>query len=111
MRSLDPSPAHETPQYTRYPAALEMTRHYFQVDKLEPEQDKRLREIFKEYPALPNGRGGGSRNGGSGGGGGSGSGDGGRFTPAMVEQEASEHESVDDFIAALEARVSKKRPY
>ncbi|CAN0119203.1 unnamed protein product [Scytosiphon promiscuus] len=93
--------------YMRYPAALEMTRHYFQVDKLEPQQDERLREIFKEYPALPKTRGGGSRSSSGGGDGG----DGGRFTPAMVEQEASEHESIDDFITALEARVSKKRPF
>eukprot|EP00752_Nemacystus_decipiens_P011862 g10522.t1 len=79
--------------YMRYEAALEMTLHYFQVNKLDSEQDRRLREIFKEYPATPKARRG-SRNG-----------DGGRFTPAMVEQEASEHENVDDFIKALEARV------
>lgn len=83
----------------RYEAALKMTLHYFQVTKLDPEQDSRLREIFKEYPTTPKTRGG-SRNG-----------DGGRFTPAMVEQEASEHENVDDFISALEARVSMKRPF
>ena len=85
--------------YMKYEAALEMTLHYFQVAKLDPEQDRRLREIFKEYPATPKARGGAR------------TGDGGRFTPAMVEQEASEHESVDDFIQALEARVSTKRPF
>lgn len=31
--------------------------------------------------------------------------DDGKFTPAMVEQLASEFESVDEFIAALEARA------
>ncbi|CAN0348232.1 unnamed protein product, partial [Laminaria digitata] len=35
--------------HMRYPAALEMTLHYFQVDKLEPKQDKRLRKVFKEH--------------------------------------------------------------
>lgn len=85
--------------YMRYEAALEMTLHYFQVTKLDPAQDRRLREIFKEYPTPLKTRGG-SRNG-----------DGGRFTPAMVEQEASEHENVDDFIKALEARVSMKPPF
>eukprot|EP00903_Cladosiphon_okamuranus_P014647 g13582.t1 len=85
--------------YMRYEAALEMTMHYFQVKELDQEQDRRLREIFKEYPTTPKTQGG-SR-----------TGDGGRFTPAMVEQEASEHENVDDFISALEARVSMKRPF
>lgn len=85
----------------RYEAALEMTLHYFQVTKLDPEQDSRLREIFKEYPTTPKTRGGGGHR----------NGDGGRFTPAMVEQEASEHENVDDFIKALEARVSMKPPF
>lgn len=83
----------------RYEAALEMTMHYFQVTKLDPDQERRLREIFREYPTTPKTRRS-SRNG-----------DGGRFTPAMVEQEASEHENVDDFITALEARVSTKPPF
>lgn len=89
-------------QPTRYPAALEMTLHYFQVDKLEPAQDKRLRKVFKEHSAPPERGAGASRGGGcrdtdkrvcD------------RFTPATVEQMASEHETVDDFISALEARV------
>lgn len=86
--------------YMRYEAALEMTLHYFQATELQPEQDRRLREIFKEYPTPPKPRGGPSR-----------TGDKGRFTPAMVEQEASEHENVDDFIKALEARVTMKPPF
>ncbi len=88
--------------YMRYPAALEMTLHYFQIDKLEPEQDRRLREIFKEYPKTQK-RGSRGISGGAG--------DGGKFTPAMVEQEACEHDCVDEFLSALEARVSKKPPY
>ncbi|CAN0188246.1 unnamed protein product [Ectocarpus sp. 12 AP-2014] len=95
--------------YMKYPAALEMTLHYFQVAKLEPEQDRRLREIFKDYPEPAKTRGSSRCGGGSGRV--AGGGDGGRFTPAMVEQEASEHESIDGFIAALEARVSTKRPF
>ncbi|CAM9180173.1 unnamed protein product [Ectocarpus sp. 4 AP-2014] len=95
--------------YMKYPAALEMTLHYFQVDKLEPEQDRRLREIFKDYPEPAKTRGSSRCGGGSGRV--AGGGDGGRFTPAMVEQEASEHESIDGFIAALEVRVSAKRPF
>lgn len=75
-----------------------MTLHYFQIDKLEPEQEKRLRAVFKEPPPQ---EGGVSRRGC----GVSGTEDGGRFTPAVVEQEASEHENVDDFIAGLMARV------
>lgn len=83
-----------------------MTLHYFQVDKLEPEQDRRLREIFKENPKTAKTRGGSGsrRDGGSG----AHNRDRGHFTPAMVEQEASEHETVDGFIAALEARASTK---
>ena len=63
-----------------------MTLHYFQIDQLEPEQDKRLRNVFQGQQASPekepicN-----------------------RFTPATVEQMASEHETVDGFISALEA--------
>lgn len=72
----------------RYPAALEMTLHYFQVDQLEPAQDKRLRNVFREQQASPE-RGRVCE----------------RFTPATVEQMASEHETVDGFISALEARV------
>ena len=32
-----------------------------------------------------------------------------RFTPVTVEQMASEHETVDDFISALEARVLRQK--
>ena len=73
---------------TRYPAALEMTLHYFQVDQLEPAQDKRLRKVFQKEEA-PLERGPICD----------------RFTPATVEQMASEHETVDGFISALEAQV------
>ena len=84
-----------------------MTRHYFQVDKLGPAQDKRLRKVFKE-PSAPPERGGSARGLGSSRGGScrdSGKGVCDRFTPATVEQMASEHDTVDDFISALEARA------
>ncbi|CAN0433199.1 unnamed protein product [Ascophyllum nodosum] len=84
--------------HMRYPAALEMTLHYFQEDKLTPTQDKRLRVVFEEHSSTQKGfvRGGNcaARNK-----------DGGRFTPAVVEQLASEHETVDEFITALETRM------
>lgn len=71
-----------------------MTLHYFQLDVLEPEQDKRLRGIFGEGTAQQReGRGGRPP----------------QFTPAVVEQMASEHESIGDFISALEAREAFKR--
>lgn len=88
-----------------------MTLHYFQLDRLDPEQDKRLRKVFQERSSAPE-KGGGGRSAGGGGGvsrGGScrdtGTGVCDRFTPATVEQLASEHETVDGFISALEARV------
>lgn len=81
-----------------------MTLHYFQVDQLDPAQDKRLRKVFKEQQAPERVRA--AR----------GvcrewcddTGEGvvcDQFTPATVEQLASEHDTVDDFISALEARV------
>lgn len=81
-----------------------MTRHYFQVDKLDAEQEARLKVVFQEYPASSVGVGRGSPRG-SRRSDGRDIGDRGRFTPAVVEQVASEHESVDDFITALEARA------
>lgn len=84
---------------SRYPAALKMTLHYFQLEKLEVEQEERLRTIFAEAPDVPSrriSRGKGHR---------SPPGNAGCFTPAVVEQVASEHESVDDFISALELRI------
>lgn len=81
-----------------------MTCHYFQVGKLEPAQEQRLRAVFKEYPAQQGGEGG-TRGVSGGGRRGIVKRDGLRFTPAVVEQVASEHETVDDFIAALEARI------
>eukprot|EP00904_Undaria_pinnatifida_P012176 jgi/Undpi1/8089/HiC_scaffold_24.g10561.m1 len=93
--------------YMRYPAALEMTLHYFQVSELEPSQDKRLRKVFMEEQ-VPERRGsarGVSRSSGCRD---SGKGVCDRFTPATVEQMASEHETVDDFISALEARVLQR---
>lgn len=87
-----------------------MTLHYFQVKELELAQDKRLRAVFKELPG-----GGGEGRGGRGAKGssrsecgGGGRGDRGQFTPAMVEQVASEHETVDEFISALEVLRSKQ---
>eukprot|EP00904_Undaria_pinnatifida_P012172 jgi/Undpi1/8085/HiC_scaffold_24.g10557.m1 len=73
--------------YMRYPAALEMTLHYFQIDQLEPAQDKRLQHVFQEQQASEKGS------------------ICDRFTPATVEQMASEHETVDGFISALEDRI------
>ena len=86
-----------------------MTLHYFQVDKLDPQQDKRLRKVFMGNSAPERGgsaRGvevsrGGYRD--------AGKGVCDRFTPATVEQMASEHETVDDFISALEARVQRRK--
>lgn len=72
---------------------MEMTLHYFQLEKLEPEQDTRLRAIFGEATVQPR-RAWGRRP---------------QFTPAMVEQMASEHESIDNFISALEAREVLER--
>lgn len=80
-----------------------MTLHYFQVDKLEPAQDKRLRKVFGESSGP---EGGGSAQGDSHGGGrDTGKGFYDRFTPATVEQMASEHETVDEFLSALEAQA------
>lgn len=84
-----------------------MTLHYFQVSELEPSQDKRLRKVFMEEQ-VPERRGsarGVSRSSGCRD---SGKGVCDRFTPATVEQMASEHETVDDFISALEARVLQR---
>ena len=64
-----------------------MTLHYFQIDQLEPAQDKRLRHVFQEQQASEKGS------------------ICDRFTPATVEQMASEHETVDGFISALEDRI------
>lgn len=85
-----------------------MTRHYFQIDKLEPRQEERLKTVFEELPAssskqdVTGSRGGKSFRGTSARG--HANGHLGRFTPAVVEQVASEHETIDDFISALEAR-------
>lgn len=100
----------------RYPAALEMTRHYFQVDKLPPNQEKRLEAVFQELPgASLNVEGGRDARGRKSNNGvldcGRAVGDLGRFTPAVVEQVASEHESVNDFISALEARIPSYASY
>ncbi|CAM9559802.1 unnamed protein product, partial [Discosporangium mesarthrocarpum] len=61
--------------HMKYPAALEMTEHYFKGAVTE-EHKKLLKGVVGEGMS--------------------------RFTPAMVEQVASEHESVDDFIHALQ---------
>lgn len=90
--------------FFRYPAALEMTLHYFQVNKLDPAQDKRLRAVFREHPGQQ-GEGGMTQASSNRVRGGIRARDGVQFTPAMVEQLASEYEFVDEFIAALEARA------
>lgn len=76
-----------------------MTLHYFQIDRLKPHQEDRLKLIFQETSAPPAGARRGSSKGGHD------NGERGKFTPAVVEQLASEHETVDEFIAALEARL------
>lgn len=65
----------DLPRRPRYPAALEMTRHFFNDVRLEHEQQERLREVCATKREL---------------------------TPAMVEQVAGEFETVDDYLAALE---------
>lgn len=59
----------------RYPAALEMTRHFFEME-LEQTEKERLREVCEKKREL---------------------------TPATVEQLAGEHDALDDFLTALEA--------
>ena len=82
---------------TRYEAAKEMTRHFFQVDGLTARQDERLRSIFDDrLPSAGDGVGGGGVNE-------AGYAAGRTITPAVVEQLAGEFDYVDDFIAALAA--------
>lgn len=93
-----------------------MTRHYFQADKLQPHQENRLKAVFQEVPGLsPTGERGRDARGRKSKTSvlecGRAVGDFGRFTPAVVEQVASEHESVDDFISALEARIPSYASY
>lgn len=83
---------------SRYPAAVDMTLHYFQMDQLTPMQDKRLRAVFEEHPPVYKCASAGGYHAAR-------MGDRGRFTPAVVEQLASEYDTIDDFIGALEARV------
>lgn len=64
-----------------------MTRHFFAVDELTADQDRRLRIVFVEDPPSP----------------GDGVVVGRNITPAVVEQLAGEFDTVDDFISALEA--------
>lgn len=63
------------PSRARYPAALEMTRHFFEME-LEQTEKERLREVCEKKREL---------------------------TPATVEQLAGEHDALDDFLTALEA--------
>ena len=78
-----------------------MTLRYFQIDNLEPAQDERLRAIFSESKSPPEqGRRPASRRTA-----GNDEGRMGRFTPAVVEQLANEHDTVDEYITALEARL------
>ena len=67
-----------------------MTRHFFQVDDLKEEEHERLRAVFgdDEVSSCVDGGIAGTSH---------------RITPAMVEQLAGEHESLEDFIEALEA--------
>lgn len=53
-----------------------MTRHFFQEEQLEFEHEKRLEGVFRDRCQL---------------------------TPAVVEQLAGEHDTVEEFIGALEA--------
>lgn len=103
----------------RYPAALEMTKHYFQIADLEPRQEKRLQAVFQDVPrpvssssrgGVRDARGRTISNGGTLDCG-KATGDLGRFTPAVVEQVASEYETVDDFISALESRIPSYASY
>lgn len=75
-----------------------MTLHYFQMDQLTPMQEKRLQAVFEEHPPArkcpPDGGYHAAR-----------MGDRGRFTPAVVEQLASEYDTIDTFIGALEERA------
>lgn len=80
-----------------------MTLHYFQVPQLDPAHEKRLRKVFKEDQAPE--KVGSTRGVSRDWYGDTGKGVCGRFTPATVEQMASEHDTVEDFIYALEARV------
>ena len=75
---------------SRYPAAVEMTRHFFQVEDLTASEHDRLRVVFGDGVASFSAAGGigGNTH---------------RITPATVEQLAGEHDSVGDFIEALEA--------
>lgn len=74
----------------RYPAALEMTRHFFQTD-LTSEQQVRLAAIFDEDIGVAQRRlFDRSR-------------DHGRVTPAVIEQMAGEYDTVDEFLEGLEA--------
>lgn len=103
----------------RYPAALEMTKHYFQIDELEPRQKKRLQAVFQDIPRPASSSSGGEVRDARGrtisNSGtldcGKATGDFGRFTPAVVEQVASEYETVDDFISALESRIPAHASY
>lgn len=60
----------------RYPAALEMTRHFFQEEQLGLDHAERLETVFNDRRQL---------------------------TPAVVEQLAGECDTIGDFVAALEA--------
>lgn len=53
-----------------------MTRHFFQEEQLEEAHERRLEAVFCDQYEL---------------------------TPAVVEQLAGEHDTVDDFVTALEA--------
>ena len=65
----------------RYPAALDMTRHFFPGEQLEPSHAGRLETVFNDERQL---------------------------TPAVVEQLAGECDTIDDFVAALEILPSSR---
>lgn len=91
-------------RYGRFPAALDMTRHFFKTD-LTAEQMSRLEAVFDESAEASRRLFDRSRNQG-------------RLTPAVIEQMAGEYDTVDEFLDALEdipamlkQHLEKKRAY
>ncbi|CAN0082389.1 unnamed protein product [Ectocarpus sp. 12 AP-2014] len=86
--------------YMRYDAALAMTKHFFpeESESITDEQKKRLQDVFSDEAVALRRRpasnyGGGDR---------------GQLTPATMEKVLGEHETVDDFLDALEAFALEK---
>ncbi|CAN0107280.1 unnamed protein product [Ectocarpus sp. 12 AP-2014] len=81
--------------YMKYDAALAMTKHFFpeESESITDEQKKRLQDVFSDEAAAVRCKRTSKRGGGA---------DGGQLTPATVEQMLGEHDTVDDFLDALE---------